>query len=161
MAPGVGSAENPQPIPASRKKHVPDRILVPVDGSPAALRALALAGRRKKDSGRDLAILVLNVQASLPPSRYVSAATIRDHYMRMAKLSLASARTGARRLKLEAAFYSRRGDPAPTIARFARKMDCGEIIMGTRGRGRMASFVLGSVALRVIQLASVPVTLVK
>lgn len=40
-------------------------------------------------------------------------------------------------------------------------MDCGEIIMGTRGRGRMASFVLGSVALRVIQLASVPVTLVK
>jgi nucleotide-binding universal stress UspA family protein len=117
--------------------------------------------RFSRSAGRDVDILVVNVQASLPPSRYVSAAMIKDHYTRMAKLSLASARSAARRLKLDAVFHSRRGDPAPTIARFAKKMNCGEIIMGTRGRGRMAAFVLGSVALRVIQLTSVPVTLVK
>jgi nucleotide-binding universal stress UspA family protein len=40
-------------------------------------------------------------------------------------------------------------------------MNCKEIIMGTRGRSRIASFVLGSVALRVVQLSGVPVTLIK
>jgi nucleotide-binding universal stress UspA family protein len=33
--------------------------------------------------------------------------------------------------------------------------------MGTRGLGRLPGFVLGSTAMRVVQLADVPVTLVK
>lgn len=40
-------------------------------------------------------------------------------------------------------------------------MKCTHIIMGTRGRGRVAALVLGSVALKVVQLARIPVTLVK
>ena len=137
------------------------KILVPVDGSAAALRALEHAGSRKREASGNVSIIVLNVQAPLPPSRYVTRSMIREYNSRMSVAALRSARTTARRLGLDARFYSRRGDPATTVARFARAMSCGEIVMGTRGRGRTAIFVLGSVALRVVQLARAPVTLVK
>lgn len=137
------------------------RILVPMDGSVEALRALDLAGKRQRDAVGPVEILVLNVQAALPPSRYVTRAMLKDHHARMSMQALRAARSRVRRQQLEARFHVRRGDPAATIARFAEQMACGEIIMGTRGRGRTAVFVLGSVALRVVQLGKAPVTLVK
>ena len=136
------------------------KILVPMDGSAAALRALEHAGARKRTTD-GISIVILNVQAPLPPSRYVTRSMIREHDARMSLAALRSARSMARRLKLDARFYVRKGDPATTVARFAKTMRCGEIVMGTRGRGRTAIFVLGSVALRVVQLAGAPVTLVK
>lgn len=138
-----------------------NRILVPMDGSTAAQRALEQAGYRKQHSTGEVSIVVLNVQARLPPSRYVTRPMIRDYHAQASIRALRPARSAARRLKLDARFYARQGDPATTIARFAKAMNCREIIMGTRGQGRMAAFVLGSVALRVIQLARTPVTLVK
>lgn len=138
-----------------------NRILVPMDGSDAALRALEHAESRKRTASGDVSIIVLNVQMPLPPSRYVTRTMIREHSSRSSLAALRPARTLARRLKLDARFYSRRGDPATVVARFAKAKNCGEIIMGTRGRGRTAVFVLGSVALRVVQLAPLPITLVK
>jgi nucleotide-binding universal stress UspA family protein len=140
---------------------MPNRVLVPVDGSPASLRALEHASHRKQRTAEDLSIIVLNVQAPLPPSRYVTRSMLRDHYALMSTQALKPARSTARRLKLAARFYVRHGDPAVTIARFARRMNCKEIIMGTRGRGRFATLVVGSVALTVVQLVSIPVTLVR
>jgi nucleotide-binding universal stress UspA family protein len=137
------------------------RILVPVDGSAAALRALEFAGARKRTAAGEVSILVLNVQVPLPPSRYVTRSMIREYDSRMSLEALRSARSTARRLKLGARFYVRKGDPATAVVRFAKTMRCGEIVMGTRGRGRTAVFVLGSVALRVVQMAAAPVTLIK
>ena len=136
-------------------------ILVPVDGSAAALRALEYAGERKRGAAGELSIIVLNVQIPLPPSRYVTRAMVNEHHKRMANQALRPARALARRQKFEVRFCVRQGEPAETIIRFAKKMKCGEIIMGTRGRGHMAALVLGSVALKVVQLAKIPVTLVK
>jgi len=138
-----------------------NKILVPVDGSAASIRALEHAGDRKRGTAAGLSVVVLNVQAPLPPSRYVTRSMLSDHHARVANSALRPARSTARRLKLDAGFYVRQGDPAVTIARFAKRMNCGEIIMGTRGRGRLAALVLGSVALKVVQLARIPVTLVK
>jgi nucleotide-binding universal stress UspA family protein len=53
------------------------------------------------------------------------------------------------------------GDPGPTIARRAGELDCEWIVIGTQGRGRIGTAVLGSVAQQVAHLAAVPVTLVK
>ena len=137
------------------------KVLVPVDGSAAALRALEYAGVRKRTAGGTVSIVVLNVQAPLPPSRYVTRSMIRDQNSRLAFAALRSARSASRKSKLDARFYVRHGDPASMITRFARSMNCSEIAMGTRGRGRTGIFVLGSVALRVVQLSRVAVTLVK
>jgi nucleotide-binding universal stress UspA family protein len=136
-------------------------ILVPVDGSAASLRALEHAAFRKRNANGETSIVVLNVQVPLPPSRYVTRTMIRDHNSRMSVAALRLARSKSRLLKLDANFQARQGDPAAVVVRFAKAAGCREIIMGTRGRGRAAIFVLGSVALRVVQLASVPVTLIK
>lgn len=136
------------------------KILVPVDGSACSLKALEFAARRYRES-TSTCLLILNVQLRLPPSRYVQPAMIRDHQLRMSEEALAPARKLCDRLKVEYQSYSRLGEPAAVIASFAERTGCEEIIMGTRGRGRVTGLVLGSIATKVIHLATVPVTLVK
>jgi nucleotide-binding universal stress UspA family protein len=44
---------------------------------------------------------------------------------------------------------------------FAKQKNCDQIVMGTRGLGKVAVFLLGSVAMKVLQLAEIPATSVK
>lgn len=134
-------------------------ILVPVDGSPGSLRALEQAAKRYRDASTCL--LLLNVQHGMPHSRHVSRAQIKDHQLRMSEEALTPARKLAQRLGADFQCYSRVGEPATVIASFARRTRCTEIVMGTRGLGRVTGLVLGSVAVKVIHLSAVPVTLVK
>jgi nucleotide-binding universal stress UspA family protein len=53
------------------------------------------------------------------------------------------------------------GDPADVIARRAQELGCDAIVMGSRGMGRIANLVIGSVATKVVHLTALPVTLVK
>jgi nucleotide-binding universal stress UspA family protein len=53
------------------------------------------------------------------------------------------------------------GDAAQTIVEVAQRRDCTRIVMGSRGLGSIGNLVLGSVAYKVLQLAPIPVTLVK
>ena len=53
------------------------------------------------------------------------------------------------------------GDPAPALIDMAHRHGCDAIIMGARGRGALRSALLGSVSQRVVQDASVPVTIVQ
>lgn len=135
-------------------------ILVPVDGSPSSLRALKLAAERFRESPH-VQLLLLNVQPSIVASRHVRKSMIKDHQQRMSEEALGPARTLAKRLGVMFDCYVRVGDPADVIARFAQRTGCREIIMGTRGLGRMRGLLLGSVATKVIHLATAPVTLVK
>jgi nucleotide-binding universal stress UspA family protein len=135
-------------------------ILVPVDGSANSLRALKHAAERFRDSPH-AHLLLLNVQPALPSSRHVPRAMIKDHHQRMSEEALAPARALAERLGVTFDCYMRVGDPAEVIASFAQRTRCWEIVMGTRGLGRMRGLLLGSVTTKVVHLATVPVTLVK
>lgn len=135
-------------------------ILVPIDGSTTALRALEHACRRAR-RGEHSPVVVLNVQAPLPPSRLVTRAMIEDHHERESRAALRGARALAKRLGVPVEWQVQVGPAAPTITGFARERGCAEIVMGTRGLGRLPGFVLGSTAMRVVQLSTVPVTLVK
>jgi len=53
------------------------------------------------------------------------------------------------------------GDPAQVIVDYAQAHNCDEIVMGARGRSALADFLMGSTVTRVLQLARVPVLLVK
>ena len=53
------------------------------------------------------------------------------------------------------------GSPAQAIVQYVKERDIDAIVMGTRGMNALKSFVLGSVAAKVVGLADVPVTLVK
>lgn len=132
---------------------------MPVDGSPPSLRALRHVARSRRDA--PVEVLVLNVQAGIPVSRFVTRAMIREYHERHAEEALRPARELIQRLKLAAECYMRVGDIPATIVDFARETGCGEIVMGARGLGRVAGLFVGSVATRVVHLAKVPVTLVK
>lgn len=53
------------------------------------------------------------------------------------------------------------GPVAKTLVRHAEEWSAGQIVMGSHGHGAAEGTVLGSVALNVIHLASMPVTVVK
>jgi len=135
-------------------------VLIPIDGSPNSLRALKHAAERYRDSSL-VHLLLLNVQPALPSSRHAPKSMIKDHQQRMAEEALGPARAIAGRLGVMFDCYVRVGDPAVVIANFAWRTGCREIIMGTRGLGRVRGLLLGSVTTKVIHLATIPVTLVK
>jgi len=134
------------------------RLIVPVDGSECALRALAVACSRYLRDGYS-ALIVLHAQQPLPASRFVTRGMIRQHQEQASNEAFAKARRLVEKLKVPATFSSVVEMPAEAIARSARRGD--EIVMGTRGLGRIGGLVLGSTATKVVHLAKVPVTLVK
>lgn len=135
-------------------------LLVPMDGSPAALRALGLALDRFTAGGY-AEVVALNVQLPMPSSAFVSHEMIHEHQSQVSEEALAPARRLAARRKLPLTCATAVDDPATAITAFVRKAQGDEIIMGTRGLGRVGSLLLGSTASKVVQLADVPVTLVK
>jgi nucleotide-binding universal stress UspA family protein len=138
-----------------------DRILLPVDGSRWSERAtrhvIAL-----RAAGLELEVLVLNVQPGPIPG---ASRRSKQEVLRLNIVAADRAMRAARRLLAKAGLpdSSRiaHGDPARAIVKLARQQHCSQIVMGTRGLSALAALVLGSVAMKVVQLSPVPVTLVK
>ena len=71
------------------------------------------------------------------------------------------ARAVASRLKVTLTCATAIEAPATAIVSFVSKARGDEIVMGTRGLGRIGNLLMGSTAMKVVQLAEVPVTLIK
>ncbi len=140
------------------------RPLVPIDGSAACGRALAhvLAELRRADG---VCVHLLNVQAPLVspwPGKLVSPDMVRDELVRQGRDVLAPHEEAVRAAGFECRRHVRIGPFADDeITGFAAEEGCDAIVMGTRGLGRVAGLVLGSVATGVVHKSGVPVTLVK
>jgi len=63
--------------------------------------------------------------------------------------------------RLEAVRFTAKAHPAPAILAEARRRKPAAVVMGTRGEGTLHGYALGSVALRVVHRARLPVFLVK
>ncbi len=140
------------------------KILLPVDGSECALRAVDHLISHSAWF-RDLPeIHLLHVHAPIPIGRvqaHVGKETLHAYYLEESQASLLEAQQ-----KLDAAGCAHTthihvGQPAEVIAKLAAEQGCDLIVMGTHGRGGIAGLVTGSVANRVLHLASCPVLLVK
>ena len=140
------------------------KILLPVDGSECALRAVEHLISHSAWF-RDLPeIHLLHVHAPIPIGRvqaHVGKETLHAYYLEESQASLLEAQQ-----KLDAAgcaytTHIHVGQPAEVIAKLAAEQGCDLIVMGTHGRGGIAGLVTGSVANRVLHLASCPVLLVK
>ncbi len=141
------------------------RIVVPVDGSESANRAVAHA--LSLAAGRDDAeITLLNVQnaqtldtSDISTITSVGADTERaaEHSEKALRHAIALCR------KAQVKFSSRSlfGPIAKTIETTARQIGADQIVMGTRGFGPLRGAVLGSVSSKIVRLARIPVTLVK
>ena len=140
------------------------KILIPVDGSPASLRALDFAVKNLVRGAGDSFVLV-HVQnlGSVDPAGV--SAEIPDFISNAASQASAQALHGAiekcKGSNIAFKAIARPGQVAVKIAQIAREESVGQIVMGTRGLGGFQGLLLGSVATQVIHLAEVPITLIK
>jgi nucleotide-binding universal stress UspA family protein len=137
-------------------------ILIPFDGSRPAQRAVEHALRLCKPG---TTLHLLNVEPDLDDYGMVRAYLTRDEHRRaMAKRARQLLDSAVRRYARRGVHWATHvafGDPAPAIARVARRLKCRSIIMGTRGLGNVAGMLLGSVATKTVHLSRIPVTLVR
>ena len=139
------------------------KLLVPVDGSAAAQRAVAHAlwlvyARPEAE------IELLNVQnREMLGLSDIDADTgnERDIASRCSAKALRRAIRDCEDAGIRFQARAEFGPTCETISRIAREIHADQIVMGTRGLGRVMGLLLGSVATGVIHMAHVPVTLVK
>ena len=136
-----------------------ERILLATDGSPHAEEALKLA--------RDLALRhdsqVVVVHAFEPVSTYLGEPWLNRVIACHTSAGRDVADLAARELQaagVDVIVEVLEGPPADAILRVAGVRQCDLILMGSRGRGTLASLLLGSVTHRVLAHASVPVMIV-
>jgi nucleotide-binding universal stress UspA family protein len=140
------------------------KILIPVDGSPASLRAVDFAIEMVAQNP-STSLVLLHVQ-NIPAIALADASAMPTDW-----LDVAASQASAQALKdavgksegASVAFktLTRTGQTAETIAQVAHEEDVRHIVMGTRGLGGVQGLLLGSVATQVIHLAEVPITLIK
>jgi nucleotide-binding universal stress UspA family protein len=137
-------------------------IVVPVDGSETATRALAVAIDLATCIG-DAELRILNVQPAIPSSvgRFVGGEAVRGHYEEEAEKAFATVRPLLAATSVRHNLDYRAGPSGETVSDFAREVGAAQIVMGTRGLGALQGLVMGSVATRVVQTADCPVLLVK
>jgi nucleotide-binding universal stress UspA family protein len=140
-------------------------ILHATDFSPASRSAFARAIELTKGTNGQLLVLhVLNPMVPVIGARPIEPPT----YARLQQASRAWAlkqlarltdRAKAARVRVTAVLVE--GSEAGTIARLARSRRAWMIVMGTHGRTGIERVLLGSVAARVVSLASCPVMTVR
>ena len=140
------------------------KMLVPVDGSDAANRALDFA-IKKKDWYKDpIELHIINVQPPMPYGSSVTSVIGKDAVNKYHRdEALAVLKPAMQTLDAAGVKYVHHicvGEPGELIAEFAKEKGCDQIVMGARGMGT-ASLLLGSVATKTIHASEVPVLLVK
>ncbi len=137
--------------------------LVPVDGSEVALHSIGWIIRHATEWREPPQILLINVQMTLPNDigRFINAETLREFHLETGMAALAAARDQLTAAGLAPEVHVLVGDPAAAITEFADSHGCSQILIGTRGHSGLAGTLLGSVAMKLVHLSSVPVLLIR
>jgi len=140
------------------------RILVAIDGSDTALRALDFAVQQASHAPA-AELHVLTVQPTLSnytaAEIYVTAEHIRQVAAERASAILQAATGRLKEAGCSFTLEKLEGEPAETITERAAELGCESITMGTHGLSSFGILFMGSVAQRVVHHTTVPVTLVK
>jgi len=147
-----------------------ERILVGVDGSAPSLSAIDFAADLASKYNAELSVLTVvphfspevdpaveeyarleHIPGPAPELVLTNADNLLDKARKKAQAK------GATRISAESSF----GNPAQEIIAVAKDRQADLIVVGSRGHGRLASLLLGSVAQKVISLAHCPVFIVR
>ncbi|NUE02404.1 universal stress protein [Halorubraceae archaeon YAN] len=139
-----------------------DRILIPTDGSEAAVEATAHALDLAKRHDASLDILnIVDHERLGRMAPQLGADQIRDALTAEGERATALVADKADRAGIDTKTIVRDGIPADTIVEYAENEGIDVIVMGTTGRSGLDRLLLGSVAETVIQQTQIPVFLVK
>jgi len=138
-------------------------IIVPCDGSDAALRAVRTAIETANRFREKPGIELVNVQSPIrgDVSLFIGSNQIKDYHREEGLKALTPARALLDASGLTYNFHIGVGDPAAVIVQYEQQGGCLLICMATRGAGALGRMLLGSVAQKVVQLCAAPVMLVK
>lgn len=139
-------------------------VLCATDFSATSRRALTAATVLAKSSSATLTILHVLAPPMVTPEQYLDASTMaqldkRARAWSIGELQKLSKRTS--RAGIETTVLVRHGDPAEQIVRASQAGKVDLIVTGTHGRRGLKRLFLGSVAQRVVTLASCPVVTVR
>jgi nucleotide-binding universal stress UspA family protein len=139
------------------------KVLLPIDGSDAALDAVRYA-LRLVHAGLRASFVLANVQEPATLYEVVVAhdAEVIEHVSAAAAAhSLEPAQALLRAAGAEFESEVGTGDPGHVLVDIAERFECELVIMGARGVGALRAALLGSVSTSVLHASSVPVMIVK
>lgn len=140
------------------------KILIPVDGSPGANRAVEYAITSVAWLKEAPQVLLLNVQWKLASGnikRFINQETVNDYYREQGMSALTDARARLEAAGLAYSYHISVGSPAEAIVQYANEQGADQIVMSAHGHDKLSNLLLGSVATKVTQLTSVPLLLIK
>lgn len=140
------------------------KILIPVDGSANAQRAVDYAIKNIAALKEPPHMLLLNVQWNVAAGNvklFINQEIIDGYYREQGMAALQSARAALDAANLPYQYHISIGTPAEAIAQYAQEQAVDQIVMGRQGQGGLPSLLLGSVVNKVLHLAACPVLLIK
>lgn len=144
------------------------RILVPLDGSELAERALTLARDLAKEQGAELILLRVASGVDISSGQAFGGLVSSEAYnvaiteeRKVASEYLVKTASEIENLDLRVRWVVEVGDPASSIVGYGERDQVDLIVMSTHGRSGISRWVYGSVADRVLRGGTVPVLLVR
>lgn len=140
------------------------KILIPVDGTESANRAvehvIASQGWLKETPQ----VLLLNVQWKIATGNvklFINQQTIDDYYREQGMAALEKAREKLDAAGLAYSYHISVGVPADAIVSYGAEQGVDQIVLGAGEQRTLSALLLGSVVDKVLHLAAVPVLLIK
>lgn len=145
----------------SRKKTM--KILLPADGSKYTKKALGFLVTHENFCGPDDELIVLNVQAPMPPrvKALVGSSAVQQYHQQEARRVLDPIEKFLKRHDVNHTERWVVGVPAQEILKASGKEGVHLVVMGTHGHGLIGRAIMGSVAQRVITESQIPVLMVR
>jgi nucleotide-binding universal stress UspA family protein len=140
------------------------KILIPVDGSANAQRAVDYVIKNITTFKETPQLVLLNVQWNVATGNvklFINQETINGYYREQGMAALQSARAALDAAALPYQYHISIGTPAEAIVQYANEQLVDQIVMGRQGQGGLQSLLLGSIVNKVLHLAHCPVLLVK
>jgi nucleotide-binding universal stress UspA family protein len=140
------------------------KLLVACDGSKDALRAVKYAAGLLGATTGEGSITLISVHDTVAlrhASRFVGKDAINDYLREISEQDLAAARKALDKAGVRHDMIIRTGHVANEIASAATRGKFDMIVLGSKGRSAIRDLLIGSIAKRVSEIATVPVLLVK
>lgn len=139
------------------------RILLPVDGSACAHRAVRYVIRHRQDFGRALAVALVHVDPPLIErlTKHVGPEDLARFHERNSTAATGAAQRLLTKAKIPFKQRHLVGDAATCIARVAKEERSDLVVMGSHGRGALKTLLLGSVVSKTLALGKTPLLVVR
>jgi len=140
-----------------------DKVLVAFDGSPNSIRAADFSFQLARHIPETALELVFVLAYTLDEARFLGASPemFEQTGEELAATMQAKINNEVKHGDIPYKLVVLEGDPAEGIINYARQEDCSQIVIGSRGWGKLKRMLLGSVSMKVVQESHCTVTVVK